>query len=80
MNPHDRHALTDAQWDRLAPQLPPQRARTTIIERTSNRLKRFRRLASSYLAMVTIAMMLDRNHFRMYCQWDLRPACAEQLQ
>jgi transposase len=38
----------------------------SIIERTSNRLKRFRRvatrydtLASSYLAMVTIAMMLE---------------------
>lgn len=28
MNPHDRHDLSDAQWDRLAPLLPPQRART----------------------------------------------------
>lgn len=28
MNPHDRHDLTDDQWDRLVPLLPPQRART----------------------------------------------------
>lgn len=28
MNPQQRHELTDAQWDRLVPLLPPQRART----------------------------------------------------
>jgi transposase len=28
MNPQQRHDLTDAQWRRLAPLLPPQRPRT----------------------------------------------------
>lgn len=28
MDPHHRHDLTDDQWDRLVPLLPPQRART----------------------------------------------------
>lgn len=28
MNPQQRHELTDAQWERLAPLLPPQRSRT----------------------------------------------------
>lgn len=28
MNPHERHDLTDTQWERLVPLLPPQRART----------------------------------------------------
>lgn len=28
MNPHQRHDLTDEQWDQLRPLLPPQRART----------------------------------------------------
>jgi transposase len=28
MNPQQRHELTDAQWERLEPLLPPQRART----------------------------------------------------
>jgi transposase len=28
MNPHRRHDLTDAQWERLAPLLPPQRPDT----------------------------------------------------